>query len=147
MTSASQETAKIIRVVSTWSDFEREKLIRPFGFKGGYLTELLDKILPAVINEGVKITGKSDLNINFVYNALVSVDNAAWCNPSTNNILVNSLERYPLSPYNFPLIEAIKRSFLRGSLSSACPCVTTKLRISPLSLTTKWSLKPKKPHG
>lgn len=143
MVSASQETEKIIRVGNIRSDFEREKLIRPFGFKGGYLTELwqtvsgmqsesgiskigiatqsvlygdadlfaahseangnalmyvlankalelvkqtpfltpvdlLDKILPAVINEGKKITGKSDLNINFVYNALVSVDNAAW---------------------------------------------------------------------
>ncbi|MEJ7692772.1 L-alanine-DL-glutamate epimerase, partial [Daejeonella sp.] len=40
--------------------------------------ELFDKILPAVIAEGKKITGKADLNINFVYNALVSVDNAAW---------------------------------------------------------------------
>ncbi len=143
MASAAQDAAKIIRVVSTRSDFEREKLVRPFGVKGGYLTELwqivsamksasghgkigmatqsvlygdadlfaahseangnalmyvltnkaldlvkqtpfftpvdlLDKILPAVINEGKKITGKADLNMNFVYNALVSVDNAAW---------------------------------------------------------------------
>ncbi len=143
ITAASMEVAKTIRVVRTQSDFEREKLIRPFGFKGGYLTELwqivsrmqsasgiskigiatqsvlygdadlfplhseangnalmyvlankalelvkqtpfitpvelLDKILPEVISEGKKITGKPDLNINFVYNALVSVDNAAW---------------------------------------------------------------------
>jgi len=40
--------------------------------------ELFEKILPAVLAEGKKITGKTDLNINFVYNALVSVDNAAW---------------------------------------------------------------------
>jgi len=141
--SATQDAAKMIRVVNTRSDFEREKLIRPFGVKGGYLTELwqtvsgmqsasgqlkigiatqsvlygdadlfaahseangnalmyvlvnkalelvkqtpfltpvdlLDKILPTVVEHGKKITGKSDLNINFVYNALVSVDNAAW---------------------------------------------------------------------
>jgi L-alanine-DL-glutamate epimerase-like enolase superfamily enzyme len=40
--------------------------------------ELFDKILPSVMAEGQKITGKKDLNINFVYNAMVSIDNAAW---------------------------------------------------------------------
>ena len=134
---------KKISIVNAACAYEREKLIRPFGFKGGYLTELwqtasnlttasgisktgiatqsvlygdadlfslhseakgnsmmhalttkaldlvkqtsfytpidlLDKILPEVISEGKRITGKSDLNINFVYNALVSIDNAAW---------------------------------------------------------------------
>lgn len=137
------ERAGRIRIVHAQSAFEREKLIRPFGFKGGYLTELwqiasrlrsesgisktglatqsvlygdadlftkhsesdgnklmyslveriseivrqtpfhnpvglLDEILPEVIVEAKKITGKSDLNINFIYNALVSIDNAAW---------------------------------------------------------------------
>jgi len=143
LNAASSPVAKKINIVKTASNFEREKLIRPFGFKGGYLTELwqtasqmqsssgikkigiatqsvlygdadlfsqhseakgnsmmnalsnraldlvrqtsfytpidlLDKILPEVILEGKRITGKSDLNINFVYNALVSIDNAAW---------------------------------------------------------------------
>ncbi len=143
MANASQHSSKMIAVVKTQSNFEREKLLRPFGFKGGYLTELwqavsqmesasgnkkiglatqsvlygdaelfplhseangnammyvlvnraldivranpfttpvelFDKILPLVLAEGKKVTGKADLNINFVYNALVSVDNAAW---------------------------------------------------------------------
>ena len=134
---------KTIRVTRTDSNFEREKLVRPFGFKGGYLTELwqavsrldsetqkgkiglgtqsvlygdadlfalhsetggnammyaltekalqlvkkmpfttpvelFDKILPAVVSAGKRITGKQDLNLNFIYNAMVSVDNAAW---------------------------------------------------------------------
>ena len=134
---------KKINIVKTASVYEQEKLIRPFGFKGGYLTELwqtasnissasgitktgiatqsvlygdadlfslhseargnlmmhaltkkaldlvtqtsfytpidlLDKILPEIIIEGKRITGKSDLNINFVYNALVSIHKAAW---------------------------------------------------------------------
>lgn len=134
---------KMIEVVKTNADFEREKLIRPFGFKGGYLTELwqtvvqltsasgksgigiatqsvlygdadlfaahsesggnalmyavadkalqlvkktpfsdpvelLEKILPALHEDSKKITGKENLNPNFIYNALVSVDNAAW---------------------------------------------------------------------
>jgi L-alanine-DL-glutamate epimerase-like enolase superfamily enzyme len=137
------EQLKTIKVTRTNSDFEREKLVRPFGFKGGFLTELwqtisrmdsetqsgkiglstqsvlygdadlfaahseaggnammyalaekalqmvkktpfttpvelFDKILPSVMAEGKRITGKQDLNLNFIYNALVSVDNAAW---------------------------------------------------------------------
>lgn len=134
---------KQINVVSAECDFEREKLARPFGFKGGYLTELwqiisrlqsasgiskiglatqsvlygdahvftanseadgntmmymltkralqlvkqtpftnpvdlIEKILPELIAEGKAITHNPDLHINFIYNALVSVDNAAW---------------------------------------------------------------------
>ena len=136
------QTAKTIQVVQANSDFEREKLVRPFGFKGGFLTEcwqvaskitsqsgiekiglatqnvlyadanvfaansesagnalmylvvnealqlmkkipftnpveLLQKLLPEVVNAGKKLAGP-DLNINFVYNAMISADNAAW---------------------------------------------------------------------
>ncbi|PPL03846.1 enolase C-terminal domain-like protein [Parapedobacter indicus] len=134
---------KQIRVVHTAADFEREKLLQPFGFKGGYLTELwqvaakmkseaghsaiglatqsvlygdanlfarsseaegnalmfvlmakamqrvsetrfstpidlMDTILPQVHTDAQLLTGRSDVNLNFVYNALVSVDNSAW---------------------------------------------------------------------
>jgi hypothetical protein len=160
---ASQDASKLIRIVKTQSNFEREKLLRPFGFKGGYLTELwqiasqmqsssgidkigiatqsvlygdaelfplhseangnalmyvlankaldivkktpfitpvelFDKILPAVLEEGKKITGKSDLNINFVYNALVSVDNAAWLIYAAENKF-NSFDAMIPGPY------------------------------------------------
>lgn len=40
--------------------------------------ELLDKILPEVHERGKAITEKQDLDINFIYNSLVSIDNAAW---------------------------------------------------------------------
>ena len=137
------QALKEIQVTHTNSNFEREKLVRPFGFKGGYLSELwqtvvklasesgnrqiglatqsvlygdadlfaahseaagnalmyvltekslqrvkytpfatpidlLEKILPDLVEEGKQLTGKPDLNPNFVYNALVSVDHAAW---------------------------------------------------------------------
>lgn len=134
---------KQIQVVHTAADFEREKLMHPFGFKGGYLTELwqvaasmeseagysaiglatqsvlygdadlfaqlseaggnalmfvlmnkamqrvketcfstpidlMDTILPQVYADAQLLTGRKDVNVNFVYNALVSVDNSAW---------------------------------------------------------------------
>lgn len=148
------DSPKTIRITRTASNFEREKLIRPFGFKGGFLTELwqavallesesgqqgiglgtqsvlygdadlfarhseaggnafmyaltekalqlskeipfttpidlIDKLLPQVIAEGQKITGKKDLNPNFVYNALISVDNAAWLLYAAENKVKN----------------------------------------------------------
>lgn len=134
---------KTIRVVNTGAEFEREKLNGPFGFKGGYLSELwqavsklevasgesaigmatqsilyadadlfvdnteaggnalmfvlvnealklvketpfrhpvelMEKIMPALQETAIRITGKKDLNQNFIYNTLVSIDNAAW---------------------------------------------------------------------
>jgi L-alanine-DL-glutamate epimerase-like enolase superfamily enzyme len=133
----------MISIVDSAAGYEREQLIRPFGFKGGYLSELwqvvvrlrsasgaegiglatqsvlygdeflfaeygeqkgnelmlavteealrlvkripfndpiqlFDTILPEIYERAKSITGKRDLNTNFVYNALVSVDNAAW---------------------------------------------------------------------
>jgi L-alanine-DL-glutamate epimerase-like enolase superfamily enzyme len=150
LSCADSAALKMIKIIRTQADFEREKLIRPFGFKGGFLTELwqvasrmhsdsgisriglgtqsvlygdadlfsrhsesdgnammfdlvkkslehvkntpfrtpielLDKILPAVIQDGKSITGKQDLNTNFVFNALVGVDNAAWLTYAAEN--------------------------------------------------------------
>ena len=137
------QALKQIRIINTSSNFERERLLHPFGFKGGYLTELwqtavqmesgsghsaiglgtqsvlygdadlfagvseaegnammyllsstalslvkdtpftspvrlLDKIVPEMMSIGKCITGKDSLNINFIYNSLIAVDNAAW---------------------------------------------------------------------
>jgi L-alanine-DL-glutamate epimerase-like enolase superfamily enzyme len=57
--------------------------------------ELLDKILPAVIQDGKSITGKKDLNTNFVFNALVGVDNAAWLTYATENKFSSFEEMIP----------------------------------------------------
>lgn len=132
-----------IQIIANQSNFEREKLKIPFGFKGGYLSELwqtvvqlksdaghngiglgtqsvlygdadlfakwseaegnalmytlteralqlaesvsfrspvslMEKLLPDVREEARRITGKKDINENFIQNALVSLDNAAW---------------------------------------------------------------------
>lgn len=171
--AASADALKKISIIRTQSGFEREKLIRPFGFKGGYLTELwqvvsrmqsssgiskigiatqsvlygdadlfslhteadgnammydlvrktlelvkqnpfrnpvelLDRILPSVIQEGQKITGKPDLNINFIYNALVSVDNAAWLIYAAENKF-NSFESMIPKPYKKALSHRNKK--------------------------------------
>lgn len=151
---------KNIKVIRTDSDFEREKLVRPFGFKGGYLSELwqvasklesesghskigvatqsvlygdadlfssysesggnalmylvvnkaldlikqtpftnpvnlLDTIIPELIVQAEQITGRKELNVNFLYNALVSTDNAAWLLYAAENQYKNFDEMIP----------------------------------------------------
>lgn len=143
LSRALAKSAGNITVTHADSDFEREALLRPFGFKGGYLTELWqvasrlqaasgksrtgiatqsvlygdaemfashtetegnalmylvavralklikntpftdpvmlqETIFPQLLAGARQITGKKDLHTNFVYNALVSADNAAW---------------------------------------------------------------------
>lgn len=155
-------TLRKIRVEVTDSDFEREPLVKPFGFKGGYLTELwqtasrlcsagsahvgiatqsvlygdpdlfsryseaggnalmfavtqraldlvrlttfkspldlLEQILPELKKEAAKITGSRKLNPNFILNALISIDNAAWQLYATENGFGNFDEMIP-KPY------------------------------------------------
>lgn len=132
-----------IQIAATQSNFEREKLKIPFGFKGGYLSELwqtvvrltseeghrkvglgtqsvlygdmdlfaswseaggnalmyalteralqmsksvsfgtpvelIDALLPELRKEARRITGKEEVNENFILNALIGMDNAAW---------------------------------------------------------------------
>lgn len=60
----NQPRQKSIIVTETSSNFEREKLVRPFGFKGGYLTELwqiASKMRSATGNEAVGLATQSVL--------------------------------------------------------------------------------------
>ena len=151
---------KQIQVVRTDSDFEREKLLHPFGFKGAYLTELwqvasqmesgtgnkamglatqsvlygdadlfarsseaegnalmyllankalqrvketrfynpvglLEDILPQLHADAQQLTGMPEVNVNFVYNALISVDNAAWLLYAAENGYTNFDDMIP----------------------------------------------------
>ncbi|MBO9620506.1 MAG: L-alanine-DL-glutamate epimerase [Niabella sp.] len=149
--SSYSENMKI-KIDQIASDFERQPLVRPFGFKGGYLTELwqavslmktaggapkislatqsvlygdpdifaahsesagnalmyalsekalqqakatpfstpvelLETILPEVERYAGALAGSGKVNPNFIYNALVSVDNAAWLLYASENKL------------------------------------------------------------
>lgn len=57
MASCSPAPAKRISISGVDSNFEREPLIRPFGFKGGYLTELWQTVSRIESSSGVRTTG------------------------------------------------------------------------------------------
>ena len=160
---SSNNKSNLIKIKTVRSNFEREKLLHPFGLKGNYLTELwqtvvglttdnenksfglatqsvlygdadlfascsevtgnaimyaltkqalqfvqqtpfedpidlLEKIVAPVTDAAYEITGKKDLNPNFIYNALVSIDNAAWMVYAAEN-RINSFDK--LIPENY----------------------------------------------
>lgn len=149
----NNHTKKII-ISATDSQFEREPLKHPFGFKGGYLSELwqivsriqsqngnhaiglgtqsvlwsdsdifsnysesggnalmyaltvralqmikgtsyntpvdvIDEILPELLQYGKKITNNSHLRQTFILNSLVSIDNALWLLYAKENKITN----------------------------------------------------------
>lgn len=149
----------MLKIISTGSDFERETLLRPFGFKGGYLTELwqtvsrlstenhegiglatqsvlygdadlfshhseaagnalmyvltekalllareipfadpvalMDELISRLGPIAASLTDKPDLSVNFMLNALVSVDNAAWLLYARENGFTNYSDMIP----------------------------------------------------
>ncbi|WP_300600607.1 L-alanine-DL-glutamate epimerase [Niabella sp.] len=188
---AIQSSNMKIKIDHIASDFERQPLVRPFGFKGGYLTELwqavslmqtaasgpkiglatqsvlygdpdvfsehsesagnalmyalsekalqlvketpfdtpvdlLAMVLPEVTKYAVSITGRSNVNLNFIYNALVGVDNAAWLVYAAEkkcadfDAMIPAVYRKPLSrhnskiavmyqvPYGMPMTDLLK---------------------------------------
>jgi L-alanine-DL-glutamate epimerase-like enolase superfamily enzyme len=54
---------KIMKIASTESNFEREPLIRPFGFKGGYMTEIWQTVARMVNDTGISKTGLCTQNV------------------------------------------------------------------------------------
>lgn len=189
--SNTQSPNMKIKIDQIASDFERQPLIRPFGFKGGYLSELwqtvslmqtagsgpkvglatqsvlygdpevfsehsesagnalmyalsekalrltketpfstpidlLLTILPEVSKSAASLTGRTSVNPNFIYNALVSVDNAAWLVYASENKcrnfddMIPEIYRKPLSlhnpriammyqiPYGMPMSDLLK---------------------------------------
>lgn len=57
--------------------------------------DTLELIIPELYHKAKQITNRSDLNINFVYNACVSVDNALWMLYAKENKLSTFYDLFP----------------------------------------------------
>lgn len=60
---ATAKRKKEVEIVSTASAFEREPLIRPFGFKGGYMTEIWQTAAMIESSKGIKKAGICTQNV------------------------------------------------------------------------------------
>lgn len=61
--SIEKAPARLITISETGSNFEREPLIRPFGFKGGYMREIWQSIAMIKSESGIKKTGTCSQSI------------------------------------------------------------------------------------
>ena len=61
--ATSSQNSKTIAIQSVNSNFEREPLIRPFGFKGGYLTEIWQTACQLQSESGIKKIGLSSQSV------------------------------------------------------------------------------------
>lgn len=61
--AAPFKNKKMITIASTGSDFEREPLIRPFGFKGGYMTEIWQTAARMLSDSGISKIGLCTQNV------------------------------------------------------------------------------------
>jgi L-alanine-DL-glutamate epimerase-like enolase superfamily enzyme len=63
MPSAAYDHAPQITIASVAANFEREPLIRPFGFKGGYMTEIWQTVARLASSAGRTATGLGTQNV------------------------------------------------------------------------------------
>lgn len=69
---------------------------------------LLDQIIPQLYQEAKEITGIDHLNINFLYNALSSIDNALWLLYAAENSISTFRDMIPI-PYKTALSHQNKK--------------------------------------
>ena len=61
--NASNKTNKAITIAKTNSNFEREPMLRPFGFKGGFMSEIWQNIVCLQSESGYKKVGLGSQNV------------------------------------------------------------------------------------
>lgn len=100
---------KTIQIVKTDSNFEREKLIRPFGFKGAYLTELWQIITRLTSTSGIACIGLSTQSVLYGDADLFVKNTEAAGNALMYALTNKALELVKEIPFNNPidLVEAM----------------------------------------
>ena len=94
---------KTIRVSRTDSNFEREKLVRPFGFKGGYLTELWQAISHLESESGHKGTGLATQSVLYADPGLFAAHSEAGGNALSYALTEKALQLVRQTPFTTPV--------------------------------------------
>jgi L-alanine-DL-glutamate epimerase-like enolase superfamily enzyme len=106
---------KTIRVRHTDSDFEREKLVRPFGFKGGYLTELWQTAVRLESESGRSGIGLATQSVLYADADLFAAYSEAGGNALCYALTEKALQLVKQTPFNSPiaLLEKILPEVIR----------------------------------
>ncbi|MBC8155278.1 MAG: L-alanine-DL-glutamate epimerase [Bacteroidetes bacterium] len=95
--------AKQIRVQHTSSNFEREPLIRPFGFKGGYLTDLWQTAARLQSESGLNRVGICTQNVLYADAAVFESYSEAAGNALMYALTDFALKRVSETPFTSPV--------------------------------------------
>lgn len=100
---------KTIRVVSASANFERESLLRPFGFKGGYMTEMWQTASRLVSERGSSTIGLCTQNVLYDDADVFASHTEAGGNTLLFALTDKALQRVKATPFTTPvdLIETI----------------------------------------
>ncbi|MGV3639047.1 MAG: enolase C-terminal domain-like protein [Adhaeribacter sp.] len=100
---ASAPALKTIRVSRTDSNFEREKLVRPFGFKGGYLTELWQTVASLESERGHRGIGLATQSVLYADPGVFSAHSEAGGNALSYALTEKALQLVRQTPFNTPI--------------------------------------------
>ena len=116
---AIKDKLKTIRVIHTGSNFEREKLIRPFGFKGGYLTELWQTAVQ-LQSANNKSTGIGTQSVLYGDADLFTSYSEAGGNALMYALTERALQMVRQTPFTTPmeLLDAIEPELMKEAASS-----------------------------
>jgi L-alanine-DL-glutamate epimerase-like enolase superfamily enzyme len=100
---AREPNLKTIRVSRTDSDFEREKLVRPFGFKGGYLTELWQTVASLESDSGKSGIGLATQSVLYADADLFAAHSEAGGNALSYALTEKALQLVKQTPFTTPI--------------------------------------------
>jgi L-alanine-DL-glutamate epimerase-like enolase superfamily enzyme len=100
---------KLIKVAKTSSNFEREPLVRPFGFKGGYMTEMWQSASRMESESGKSVIGICTQNVLYADADVFSAYSEAGGNALMYSLTEKALQIVKNTPFLDPvdLIEKI----------------------------------------
>lgn len=94
---------KIIRVAKVASDFERETLLRPFGFKGGYMTEMWQTASRMESEGGISRTGICTQNVLYSEADVFAAHSEAGGNALMFSLTDKALQMAKDIPFSTPV--------------------------------------------
>jgi L-alanine-DL-glutamate epimerase-like enolase superfamily enzyme len=94
---------KTIKVKNTDSNFERETLIRPFGFKGGYMTEMWQSACRLESESGISRIGICTQNVLYADADVFSAHSEAGGNAIMYSLTDRALQLIRQTPFTTPI--------------------------------------------
>lgn len=101
--SLSPLAEKVIRVSKTGANFEREPLIRPFGFKGGYMTEMWQSASRLQSESGRNAIGICTQNVLYADADVFAAHSEAGGNALMYSLTDKSLQIIRETPFQNPI--------------------------------------------